>query len=170
MLQMDSEERPNPPEYDVYKPEDVTMEKTRDIRNSSQGKTNSPQRTSIQSIPGAMPAYRQQPHNVTCPTPLPRDIAHDEATMFSGSKFHPVLHQSRRDMYGGDLRRGIPTGFQNILYDISNCVLKENNYGRQDPSTKKVFNYKEDIYECIAAQLEYRLTQRMAMNGKKTGK
>lgn len=113
--------------------------------------------------------FTPAPRDLICPEPLPRAIADDESTMFFGSLFHPVLHQSRRDMYGGDLRKGIPKGFQNILYDISNAVIKENNYGKTHPHTKKVFNGKQDMYEFIARYIDDRLTQRNEFNGKKKG-
>lgn len=169
---MESETLPDPPLYNdpLPKPDDVTPAAADDTNLTPDIPKRENSGEKIEEEEDTKPKYTPpQPRNLACPTPLPRDIANDEATMFSGSKFHPVLHQSRRDMYGGEPRKGIPNGFQNILYDISNCVLKKNNYGQMDPNTKKVFNDITDIYECLASQLEYRLAQREIANGKKTG-
>lgn len=113
-------------------------------------------------------AFSPAPNNLICPEPLPRLFDADDE-MFSGSTFHPVINQSRRDMYGGDLRKGIPNGFQHILYDISNAVIRTSNYGQIHPDTRKVFNGKSEILQYLALYLEQRLVQRYELNGKPTG-
>lgn len=110
------------------------------------------------------------PQNLICPEPLSPVLANDKNDLGSGSMFNPILHQPRRDMYGGNSRKGIPKGFQHILYDVSNAVIKENNYGATDSETKRVFRDKYAIYHYIAEHLGSRLMQRKDVNGEKTCK
>jgi len=85
------------------------------------------------------------------------------------SQFNWWLYQPRRDMYGGDIKQGMPKRLENILYDISNFVIKRYNYDYPDPGTKKVFGNLEEIYDFLSAYLEVRLEQRYPSTGKPKG-
>lgn len=110
-------------------------------------------------------AFKPMPRNLTCPAPLKDDIG-----LVSGAQFNPMLHQPRRDMYGGDPKKGIPKEFQNMLYDLSNAVIKASNYNDPNPDTKKVFSDKNDIYRYVADYLHTKLIQRNSATGEKMGK
>lgn len=105
------------------------------------------------------PSYKPPPKNLICPEPLEDNLT-GKKERSSGSSFNPLLHQPRRDMYGRDLKKGIPPGFQHILYEISNAVIQSSNYNDPNPDTKKVFANKTEIYRFIADHLEMKLIQR----------
>lgn len=114
-------------------------------------------------------AYKPPPKNLVCPEPLNDDLLAKKDPR-SGSQFNPLLHQPRRDMYGGDIRKGIPIGFQHILYDLSNAVIKSSNYDDPNPKTKKVFSITLDIYRFLAEYLEAKLVERSIATGAKLSK
>ena len=113
--------------------------------------------------------FTPAPRNLICPEPLSKEVQNENDQRVSGGSFNPILHQSRRDMYGGDRKRGIPKNFQNILYSISNAVIKESNYGKIDPQTKKVFNDTQDIHRFLANYIEHILHQREQQTGQSKG-
>lgn len=116
----------------------------------------------------ARSAFTPQPTNLVCPEPLPRTKSDEDVTeVTSGSRFHPLLHQPRRDMYGGELKKGIPKGFQHVLYDISNAVIKASNYNDPDPVSKQVFSTRFEVYAFLAEYFENRLQERNTTTGEK---
>ena len=67
------------------------------------------------------------------------------------------IHQPRRDLYGGAVTKGIPTGLQHILYGVSNAVIKSYNY---DETRSKSQVDKAQIYSIVADHLQSELDRR----------
>lgn len=131
--------------------------------------TAAEQEIDFETKPNPLSEFSPSPRNLKIPDPMPKSLEDPENEVQSGSLFDPVKDQPRRDLYGGDIKQGIPTGFSNILHDISLAVLRTFNYNEPDKNTGKVFHGNHHLYEFLAAHFEARLKEREALTGKSSG-